>query len=539
MQCALSRADPPQKRLRCKTPPPRAPQTALVGLPYEGSEADAKKGRSVYLVTLSRPKAGTSASGRTLSAPGSFSREQILEIFLECCAKPIYVDPRSLRAPQPVPILQTGVFRELYKEDDQGHADVHDHLPMLSERPFMYLPVKRALMDRYGLASHWSASHDGYWSAIRHVYYPSPKKQDAVLDKLFILWGRDSEHPPIDECCHEPWTAAAIHGRRLSLDRKAAEKGTQAPRVTEMDLWPVVVRHGFRNTADDYSAKKQLQVWAKIHASLPMRQFLFKNRSKLDQLIADIWEWEEAENDLMLTKQSRLDGLQAAACKPCACQGEWTETVLSSLDANGICATDLFQDIYHALAQGRSVTTPVLVLAGARGGEGKSILLKSLFEVYGIQHVFSKPAKGGFPLVDLPGRKVVFLDEWRFDDSIVSYSDQCLWFDGSILPINRPQNVPGAPGHTSYKGSAPILVTSKLEDIQALADMAAIDPYTGKPRCAEASMLYRRLKVYPYTIRISKPSSQIPFCGHCFASLVLRGGVLPNAPDSTSGGTWL
>ena len=67
---------------------------------------------------------------------------------------------------------------------------------------------------------------------------------------------------------------------------------------------------------------------------------------------------------------------------------------------------------------------PVIVLAGDRGGEGKSMLLKGLLAVFGDRHVFKGPVLGNFPLVDLPGKKVVFFRRMAFrqDDLALCYS---------------------------------------------------------------------------------------------------------------------
>ena len=217
--------------------------------------------------------------------------------------------------------------------------------------------------------------------------------------------------------------------------------------------------------------------------------------------------------------------------------------VKQSFQANAINAADLCRDILTSLVSGRCESVPVVVLAGARGGEGKSMFLKPLFSVFGDENVFIAPEKGTFPLVDLPGKKVVFLDEYRFNDQVLSYSTQCLWFDGSAVPINRAQNVQGITGHAKYRGTAPIFATSKLKDIQCLASLAADDPMTGVPLDAEASMAYRRLKVYPFSCRIAKPPSNINFCGRCFAYMILNGGEFPPSTPTPaaadSGGIWL
>ena len=111
---------------------------------------------------------------------------------------------------------------------------------------------------------------------------------------------------------------------------------------------------------------------------------------------------------------------------------------------------------------------------------------------------------------------------YRFGQDVLPYSTQCLLFDGSNVPVKRPQNVKGQEGHTKYTGSSPIFITTKLADVQRLAWYAELDPETDAPRDADASMMYRRLKVYPYTERIPKPPPDLPYCGRCFAELVLR-----------------
>ena len=513
-------------------PPPLLPtlhtQQPIVGLDL-GEEAEAAKARSVYLVTFPHPKQATTATGRPLVAPGSKSRGQMLEIFLESCANPIYVDPRSRARQESIPMDKLGLFREPHAEDATGVAQEHDHVAAKGERQFMYMPVKRALLERYGLASHWSCTHVGYWSAIRYLYWPSPpKKPAASLDNAYVLWSKPPlDHPPLDECCNEPATAAAQRARRVRIDRAAADEGKAAARIQEIDVWPIVVQNNIRNTHDDMHGDKALLAWALDSATIPMRDFLFKNRARLNMLIDDCWRLENVKADLAEARLNRMEVLQAALKRPCACKGVWAFHVQESWRLNHIDAAALCADIKNALEVGRNESVPVLVLAGARGGEGKSIFLKALFKLFGDDHVFISPEEGRFPLVDLPGKKVAFLDEWRFDDQVLSYSTQCLWMDGSAVLINRPQNQQGICGHLKYRGTAPIFATSKLSDIEALAEAAADDPVTGVPKDSEASMLYRRLKVYPYFVRIPKPPPNTPFCAYCFSYMLLHGGAAP------------
>ena len=111
----------------------------------------------------------------------------------------------------------------------------------------------------------------------------------------------------------------------------------------------------------------------------------------------------------------RMEALQAAARSPCVCQGQWRSFVSSALVANGINIAALCHDTLEALRKGRSQTTPVVVLAGRSGGEGKTMFYNPLHSVFeGEGMVFGLPDKSNFSLLDLPYAKVTFLNKFRF-----------------------------------------------------------------------------------------------------------------------------
>ena len=51
----------------------------------------------------------------------------------------------------------------------------------------------------------------------------------------------------LDDSCHEPLTASALRTRRVQAERQSAEEGCRAPRITELDVWPLVVQGGLNN----------------------------------------------------------------------------------------------------------------------------------------------------------------------------------------------------------------------------------------------------------------------------------------------------
>lgn len=515
----------PSHRLTKKTALKPRPQSAITGLALEAepeTNADRQKvaPKMVYLVTFPHPKAAFSKDGYPLKAPGSLTKSEVLDRLLNACQNPVYLDAKNILACPSVPVQQTGIFRELHQETEEGTADPHDHAPVVAARAFRPWAVKRALLRKFGLASHWSFSHDGYWSCLRYLVRPSPAKPLSSLDPCPVLWAANGIHPLLDTLCNEPLTAAALAARRQRSDDKAAEEGAKPTRISEIDVWPVVVANGFRNTEDDMTADEQLIAYAKKHCTAPMQQFLFKHRARIPGLVDDIWKWENVEANLATARLTRMEAIRNAAQGNCVCNGVWKQHVMQSFALNGIDKQALLQDILAAMETGRCESTPVIVLAGARGGEGKSMFLKGLLPLLGDRHVFKGPVPGNFPLVDLPGKKVVFLDEWRFDQTLLSFATQCLWYDGSSVSVARPQNVAGTSGHYSYKGSAPIFVTTKREDLIHLEAWAADRLDTSTPWDANASMLFRRLKVYHFTKRIPKPP-KMKTCARCFAELLL------------------
>ena len=349
---------------------------------------------------------------------------------------------------------------------------------------------------------------------------PSPKKPRQALDDRPVLWSSSGQHPAVEDCCHEPVTAKALHDRRQAAVKQAAEGGKADPSLSDMDVWALVVRTGIRNSPDNRQAHLSLVQYAKTHCGAAMVHYLWKKRSQLPQIIDDIWLWENVEEAAAAAARSREDALKVAAASPCTCKGAWASYVVASFIANGIDIAGLCHDVLDALLRGRSETTPVIVLAGLQGGEGKSVFLKPLHSIFQeLVFAITKEA-GNFPFLGLLGAKVAFLDEYRFDPEILSWASQCLWFDGSPVPVGRPQNVVGSSGNAVYKGTAPIFITTKLADLKWVEDSAQINVATGLPWDTDAAMLLRRLKVYKFTKRMAKPPSNFCFCASCFARLL-------------------
>ena len=252
-------------------PEPQHPrQLPHVAVPdYAADERDNAR-KMVYLVTFPHPRIKRTPEGYDVVAPESFGREAILQKLLDACARPICTDTRANTSARFVDVLRAGVFFESHKEDEAAQVHKHAHVSLCASARFYFLPVKRALLAWHGLVSHWSCSREGYWSVVRYLFVPSPKKPADTLDRTPYLWAKGSTHPPLDECSNEPLTAPALAAKRLKLEHTAAEKGKAAPRITEFDVYPIIVNNGFKNTSNSHTAHLELIAFAKESCSREM-----------------------------------------------------------------------------------------------------------------------------------------------------------------------------------------------------------------------------------------------------------------------------
>ena len=94
------------------------------------------------------------------------------------------------------------------------------------------------------------------------------------------------------------------------------------PKITDLDVWALVVRLGVRNTADNRHAHLQLVSYAKNHCGDSMDQYLWKWRSQLPQIIDDTWLWENADAEAAESARTRMETMAVAFESKCVCGGE-------------------------------------------------------------------------------------------------------------------------------------------------------------------------------------------------------------------------
>ena len=476
------------------------------------SHENAQTKKRVYLVTFPH------TSRKDLVPPEPLTKAKLMEKFLDAMSSPIHANTGGATCAKPVQLEKAVVAQEPHKKlSKDGKIHNHCHIALLADESFRFLAVKRALLQRHNLASHWSCNHSGYHSAVRYLVMASPKKALEDLHAEPFLFCRDGQHPPVLDQASEPQTAAALRRRREHKAQVSAQEGKGDPRATELDLYYIIVEQGFRNTADNRHADKALIEHLKQFASPSIFQFAFRNRARLGVLIDNVWAWEKVSDTLAMVATTRVERLaQAQACS-CVCGGLWPVAASRALSSNNIDADLFWYSVYMALHDGRREDKQVVTCVGRRGGEGKSFLFSPVPAVYGVDLVQKTPQKGNYPLMGLESKRVVVLDEWRFNEVVLSMATQLLWFEGKPILLAMPQNQ-GVCGHLLYKGSAPIFITTKEGYLKDLVDDASRAEAANAQ--SEATMLLRRLRLFHFQHKLVIDRNIEP-CASCFSRLVL------------------
>ena len=289
----------------------------------------------------------------------------------------------------------------------------------------------------------------------------------------------------------------------------SAAKGKAEQRVREVDLWPIIIKE---NILPDEVCAEKLMAYAKRSGGRALVEFCFANWDKLPAIVAKSWKTETVEDLVAVAAQSRMEILEQACAASCTCGGQWVDFARAILSQNGRNPVQWCKAVTDSLVVGRSKGN-LVCHAGFEGNEGKSFLFRPLPLVFGEDNVFVTPPKSAFPLLGLEKARVVWLDDWRFNEDIVSWAVQLLWFEGTSFVIARPQNL--FSGHLRYVKDDPIFITTLQADLHALK---------GKLKQGDVDMMLKRLTVFEFQHKVHIPAHVAKGCPSCFARFLLEPG---------------
>ena len=114
--------------------------------------------------------------------------------------------------------------------------------------------------------------------------------------------------------------------------------------------------------------------------------------------------------------------------------------------------------------------------------------------------------------------RLALLDDWRFNEDIIPYALQLLWFEGAPFIISRPQNQ--FSGHLRYAKDDPVFITTLQSDLTELKGKKFLQQ-------GDVEMMLKRLLVFNFTKPIAIPKPVVQRCAHCFAHFLVSHPLLP------------
>ena len=171
----------------------------------------------VYLVTFSAVLAATALQAATpLVTLEGKTREQVRDAVLDAVANPLCDRARGGRPRGPSVVVKLVTFLE---------KPCHFHVALKLNAKKTFLPFKRALRARSGLASHWSTSHTEWWSAVRYGVMATEHK--PRVDANPLVWPEGLNLNLFEES-QRPWSAHVVKRRREEAEKTRAGGGQGA-----------------------------------------------------------------------------------------------------------------------------------------------------------------------------------------------------------------------------------------------------------------------------------------------------------------------
>ena len=377
--------------------------------------AAAEAGRSmVYLITFSALLPGAQhAAGihHALRDVNACTREEIRDAVLNAVADPCF-DPNA-RGGRPRQRQSEVVKLVVAAEHHSARPARHFHVALRLSEKARFLPYAKALLQRHGLASHWSDSHTQWWSAVRYLCVPTETK--PAVDAEPLAWSQDGTPVNLFEASQEPFNAKALKARREKTVLQPAPAGSskrvKTEPFTKLDFTALVIAEGLET-------KNAVMAYVQEKGSAAMQSFVHRHQRRITDFLHEASDWAAATSAAKAEQETDWALLQRLARGTCECGlggCRWWAAACAFFRCNvDIDRQALAAAIRKVVCEGPSKTARVPMLVGPTNA-GKSTIFNPLYTVFGRQAVFNKPKLGAScPLANLPkGKRFILFDDYR------------------------------------------------------------------------------------------------------------------------------
>jgi len=232
-----------------------------------------------------------------------------------------------------------------------------------------------------------------------------------------------------------------------------------------------------------------------------------KSPKALCDIITNVWDMQAAPRVIERSNMNRMDVVMKFMEEPCVegCDSEWLTAARSVLRNNEINVFVFADAVRECLRLGRKKKNNIMLVGPTNCG--KYFLLNPIELMY---NCFVNPASGKYAWVGLDEKEVAYLNDLRWTEELIRWSDFLLLLEGQTVHLPRPNNQFAIDLVITRENTLPFLSTSK-------APIEFIGRYNCRDK-RESEMMNSRWKVFSFKKQIENPRDP-----HCFAKLVVQG----------------
>ena len=236
-------------------------------------------------------------------------------------------------------------------------------------------------------------------------------------------------------------------------------------------------------------------------------------RKDLPQLLEKIAKAEAAPRQTQREQKTRMQVLQDVALHgTCTCreEGRWKRAANEVVQLNGYTEQELESAILSALELGRGKLRNIVIVG--KTNRAKSFCLKPLALVF---RAFKPPDTGSHQLADLKGCEILWLNEFEYDPSFLSWRKLKDFLEGEPLKVAVPKT---QGSNYTFDGTAPVFGT-------------APGPIEHPKQQSETEQMMSRVRYFVFEHYFDPAvCPDIQPCAHCFAQWLWSALLRPRGP---------
>ena len=386
-------------------------------------------------------------------------------------------------------VSQWACCLENHKEESEK---VHFHLALKLNRSKRWKMVKDQVVRESGIVCHFREFHTNYYDAFKYV-----TKEDT--DYVTSEGHPDLNNVPRTMGASKRRHSAAI-ANELGECSRPVEKKTQ--RLDLVQLYDIIVEKGLRTEKDLFLLARN----QKAEGKTDLLAFILKQTDKRRaEIIKTAWKVNDAGKQHERDQKSLIEILREAGSKECKCADQFVLSAVEILRANRIDIKAFKRKVFDVLNEGRKKGNNLMIIGPANCG--KTFLFRPLTEIF---DTFVSPAHGTFAWVGAEKAEVVFLNDLRWSEKLMSWSDFLNLLEGLPIHVQAPKT--HFAGDILWDKHTPIFATSS----------SPLRKYDGGViNEVETKMMDVRWEYIEFIKPIITPREISP-CASCFSKFILN-----------------